>query len=83
MSDFIGVPGSKRSRNRGVGPRLLLLFIIGNMLGTGIYARVGGVAAVGGAIWVSFLVAFVLAGLTAFAYSELVTKYSPDTEAPE
>jgi len=55
---------------------LLLLFIIGDMLGTGIYARVGGVAAeVGGVIWLSFLVAFVLAGLTAFAYSELVTKY--------
>jgi amino acid transporter len=61
---------------RAIGPKLLLLFIIGDMLGTGIYARVGGVAGeVGGIIWLSFLVAFVLAGLTAFAYSELVTKY--------
>lgn len=38
--------------------------------------RVGSVAGeVGGAVWVSFLVAFVLASLTAFAYAELVTKY--------
>jgi amino acid transporter len=53
-----------------------LLFIIGDMLGTGIYVRVGAVAGeVGGAVWVSFLVAFILAGLTAFSYAELVTKY--------
>lgn len=79
MSDSIGVPESRVEEGglkRAIGPRLLLLFIIGDMLGTGIYARVGGVAAeVGGIIWLSFLVAFVLAGLTAFAYSELVTKY--------
>ena len=61
---------------RAIGPRLLLLFIIGDMLGTGIYVRVGAVAGeVGGAVWVSFLVAFMLAALTAFAYAELVTKY--------
>ncbi len=61
---------------RAIGPRLLLLFIVGDMLGTGIYVRVGAVAGeVGGAVWVSFLVAFILAALTAFAYAELVTKY--------
>jgi APA family basic amino acid/polyamine antiporter len=61
---------------RAIGPRLLLLFIIGDMLGTGIYVRVGAVAGeVGGAVWVSFLLAFILAALTAFAYAELVTKY--------
>jgi amino acid transporter len=80
MADSIGVPesrvGEEGGLKRAIGPRLLLLFIIGDMLGTGIYARVGGVAGeVGGIIWVSFLAAFVLAGLTAFAYSELVTKY--------
>jgi amino acid transporter len=36
-------------------------------------AEVG--AETGGAIWVAFLAAFVLAALTAFAYAELVTKY--------
>ncbi len=62
--------------SRAIGPRLLLLFIIGDMLGTGIYVRVGSVAGeVGGAVWVAFLVAFILAALTAFAYAELVTKY--------
>lgn len=61
---------------RAIGPRLLLLFIIGDMLGTGIYVRVGTVAGeVGGAVWVAFLVAFILAALTAFSYAELVGKY--------
>jgi basic amino acid/polyamine antiporter, APA family len=44
--------------------------------GAGIYARVGGVAGeVGGAIWLSFLVAMTLAIFTACSYVELVTKY--------
>src|SRR5215210_1795365 len=61
---------------RAIGPRLLLLFIVGDMLGTGIYVRVGEVAGeVGGAVWVAFLVAFILAALTACAYAELVGKY--------
>ncbi len=80
MSDSVGVPESRVEEpgglRRAIGPRLLLLFIIGDMLGTGIYVRVGSVAGeVGGAVWVSFLVAFALAALTAFAYAELVTKY--------
>ncbi len=61
---------------RAIGPRLLLMFIVGDMLGGGIYALVGKVGAdVGGAIWTAFVAAFVLAALTAFAYAELVTKY--------
>jgi APA family basic amino acid/polyamine antiporter len=55
---------------------MLLFFVLGDILGTGIYALVGEVAGeVGGAVWVSFAVAFVLAFCTAFAYAELVTKY--------
>ncbi len=62
--------------SKAIGPGLLLLFIIGDMLWTGIYVRVGAVAGeVGGAAWVSFLVAFVLAALTACSYAELVGKY--------
>lgn len=58
------------------GPGLLFFFVLGDMLGGGIYALVGEVGGVvGGAIWVPFLVAFVLASLTAAAYVELVTKY--------
>jgi amino acid transporter len=61
---------------RVMGPGLLLLFIIGDILGTGVYALTGQVAGeVGGAAWVPFLVAFLIATVTAFSYLELVTKY--------
>ena len=61
---------------RGIGPWLLLFFILGDIVGAGIYALVGEVGAlVGGAIWTAFLCAFVLALFTAASYAELVTKY--------
>ena len=61
---------------RVMGPKLLLLFIVGDILGTGIYAVTGNVAKeVGGAVWAPFLVAFIVATITAFSYLELVTKY--------
>ncbi len=61
---------------RVMGPGLLLLFIVGDILGTGVYALIGDVAAeVGGAAWVPFLIAFVIAAITALSYLELVTKY--------
>ncbi|GAA5226363.1 APC family permease [Paeniglutamicibacter antarcticus] len=57
------------------GP-LLYLFILGDVLGAGIYALVGKVAGeVGGAIWIPLLLALFLAMLTAASYAELVTKY--------
>ncbi|WP_293784368.1 APC family permease [uncultured Aeromicrobium sp.] len=61
---------------RVMGPKLLLLFIVGDILGTGVYALTGQVAAeVGGAAWLPFIIAFAVALLTAFSYLELVTKY--------
>src|SRR4051794_1342290 len=61
---------------RVMGPGLLLLFIVGDILGTGVYALTGQVAGeIGGAAWLPFLVAFFVALLTAFSYLELVTKY--------
>lgn len=61
---------------RVMGRKLLLLFIVGDVLGTGVYALTGKVAAeVGGAAWLPFLVAFTVAIITAFSYLELVTKY--------
>jgi amino acid transporter len=55
---------------------MLLLLVVGDVLGAGIYALVGEVGArVGGAIWTAFLLALVLALFTASAYAELVTKY--------
>jgi amino acid transporter len=61
---------------RVMGPWLLLLFIVGDILGTGIYALTGQVAKqVGGVVWLPFLAAFVVALITALSYLELVTKY--------
>jgi amino acid transporter len=55
---------------------MLLFFVIGDVLGAGIYALVGEVGGrVGGAIWAAFALALFLAVFTAFAYAELVTKY--------
>ena len=55
---------------------MLTVFVIGDVLGAGIYALVGEVAGkVGGAIWTAFLAAGILAAFTATAYAELVTKY--------
>jgi amino acid transporter len=61
---------------RGIGPWLLLFFVLGDIVGAGIYALVGEVGGlIGGAIWAAFLFAFVLAIFTAASYAELVTKY--------
>src|SRR3982074_842979 len=69
------VVASEPSLRRVMGPWLLLLFIVGDILGTGIYALTGQVAKqVGGAVWLPFLLAFVVALITALSYLELVTK---------
>jgi APA family basic amino acid/polyamine antiporter len=61
---------------RAIGRNMLLFFVIGDVLGAGIYALVGVVGGrVGGAIWAAFGLALLLAVFTAFAYAELVTKY--------
>jgi basic amino acid/polyamine antiporter, APA family len=65
------------SLKRVIGQRMLLFFVLGDILGAGIYVLVGKVAGhVGGMLWLPFLLAFVLALLTAAAYSELAGKYS-------
>lgn len=72
-----GTPTSEQPQlKRVMGPGLLLLFIVGDILGTGVYALTGSVAKeVGGAAWAPFIVAFIVAMMTAFSYLELVTKY--------
>ncbi|GAA5137046.1 APC family permease [Alloalcanivorax gelatiniphagus] len=68
--------GGEPGLARVIGPKLLLLFIVGDILGTGVYALTGSVAGeVGGAAWAPFLVAFAVATITAFSYLELVTRY--------
>ena len=67
-------PASKLKQNIS-GP-LLYVFILGDVLGAGIYALTGVLAQeVGGAVWVPLAVALGLALLTAGSYAELVTKY--------
>lgn len=78
MSQVAEAQGTAESGElkRVMGPGLLLLFIVGDILGTGVYALTGDVAAeVGGAAWAPFIVAFAIAMVTAFSYLELVTKY--------
>src|SRR5918992_1503723 len=63
---------------RAIGPWLLFFFVLGDIVGAGIYALVGEVGAVvGGAIWAAFLFSFVLAIFTAGFYAALVSKYPP------
>jgi APA family basic amino acid/polyamine antiporter len=70
------VNGPTHDLKRVMGPKLLLLFIVGDILGAGVYAVTGQMAGVvGGIVWLPFLVAFVVATLTALSYLELVTKY--------
>ncbi|MEL4358826.1 MULTISPECIES: APC family permease [unclassified Luteococcus] len=68
-------PGGTPLR-RAVGTWGLFLFILGDVLGAGVYVLVGQVAALaGGAVWVPLVVALLLALLTAGSYAELATKY--------
>lgn len=69
-------PKSRTSLRRAVTGPMLFLFILGDILGAGVYALAGTIAGeVGGAIWVPLLVALFFAMLTAGSYAELVTKY--------
>lgn len=83
-------PGSGRAADSGqvpgdqaptelkkvITPKLLLLFIVGDILGTGVYALTGKVAGeVGGAGWLPIIIAFAVAMISALSYVEMVTKY--------
>jgi basic amino acid/polyamine antiporter, APA family len=61
---------------RTISAPLLFFYVLGDVLGSGIYALIGIMAAqVGGAFWTSFVVGVAAAMLTGFAYAELITKY--------
>lgn len=72
-------PASDRPASKlrqGITGPLLYLFIVGDVLGAGIYALMGELSAeVGGALWAPLILALVLALFTAGSYAELVTKY--------
>ena len=64
------------SLRRSLGFRALTIYGIGDILGAGIYALIGGVtAAAGTAGWLSFVIAMCVAGLTGLSYAELVSRY--------
>jgi amino acid transporter len=68
--------GGETELKRAITPKLLLLFIVGDILGTGVYSLTGKVAGqVGGAGWVPIIIAFAIALLSALSYLEMVTKY--------
>jgi len=67
---------STASLRRAITAPMLMLFILGDVLGAGVYALAGTIAGrVGGAIWAPLLIALCFALLTAASYAELVTKY--------
>lgn len=64
-----------RLRRAITGP-MLFAFILGDVLGAGIYALMGVLSEqVGGMLWAPLVLALLLALLTAGSYAELVTKY--------
>ncbi|GHD51063.1 APC family permease [Mycetocola manganoxydans] len=68
--------GPPTKLNRRITGPLLFLFILGDVLGAGIYALMGVLSEnVGGALWAPLVLALLLALLTAGSYAELVTKY--------
>lgn len=61
---------------RAISPAMLTAFVVGDMLGAGIYVLVGEVSTdVGGAVWLPFAIALVLASFTACSYAELATRF--------
>ena len=59
-----------------ISTKLLLLLVVGDILGAGIYVLIGELAGlVGGMAWAAFAGAFVIALTSATSYAELVTRF--------
>ena len=64
------------SLKRVFGLPTLIIYGVGDILGAGIYAVVGKIAGISGAlVWASFLTAMVVAALTALSYAELGSRF--------
>lgn len=64
------------SLKRVFGLPTLVIYGVGDILGAGIYAVIGKIAGLSGAlVWVSFLTAMVVAALTALSYAELGSRF--------
>lgn len=77
MTEDTAAPSDEETKlKRGITGPLLFMFILGDVLGAGVYALTGEISAeVGGVLWLPLLLALFLALLTAGSYAELVTKY--------
>lgn len=72
--DQVDAPSGELKRS--ITGRLLFFYVLGDVLGSGIYVLIGSVAGeVGGAFWIAFAVGVSVATITGLAYAELVTKY--------
>ncbi|GJM38668.1 MAG: amino acid permease [Acidimicrobiales bacterium] len=68
--------GSGASLAKTITAPLLLLLVVGDILGAGIYILVGEVAGeLDGAAWLGFTLAFAIAAASAASYAELVTRF--------
>ena len=66
----------KPSLNRSLGFFQAVMYGVGLILGAGIYVLIGDVAAIAGnAMWISFLIAAVIATFTGLSYAELSSMY--------
>src|SRR5687768_16408410 len=62
--------------NRHIGLLALTLYGMGDILGAGIYGLVGKAAGhMGNAVWLSFLMSMIAAGLTGLSYASLGSRY--------
>ena len=75
-AQVIADPDRPEDLKRSITGRLLFFYVLGDVLGSGIYVLIGLVAAaIGGAFWIAFAVGVTIATVTGLAYAELVTKY--------
>jgi basic amino acid/polyamine antiporter, APA family len=71
-----GIAEHDHTLSRSISGRLLFFYVLGDVLGSGIYVLVGLVAGeVGGAFWAAFALGVGVAVVTGCAYAELATKY--------
>ena len=70
-TDHDPTPGARDSElKRSITGRLLYFYVLGDVLGSGIYVLIGLVAgAVGGAFWIAFAVGVTIATITGLAYA--------------
>jgi amino acid transporter len=74
--DAVATREGEPTLSRTIGLWQMVLYGSGSMLGSGIYGLIGQAAgAMGAAVWAAFLIALIGAGLTAFSYASLGSRY--------